>query len=270
MFLLTTITPYWGRPEVLRTWVRAVKGAAIPNVCHYVLFAGEMPPDWWEVETRGFSFMPVVMELKRDQDLSIGFYHNMGAEMAPSEWIMKLDVDALPNVNYFRELVNVIKQARPREWFNGGMVFASREFSTSVLNSEKMPLASLNYAAALLRNPKPEASNFICRRQDYLDLGGCDSGFRRWGWEDYQQMYMLERHWRQGDPPFFRGLTLTNVTQTCRDFIGRPKACELYKKSKWLCLIHKWHAPNTDPLYKSYSEANKRVLLNYILKCQKT
>jgi len=110
----------------------------------------------------------------------------------------------------------------------------------------------------------PAASNFICRRGDYLKLGGCDARFKGYGWEDYQQIYMLERH-QQGQDPLPGILTARTVTQRCRDEISRRKAKELYDKDRMLCLIHRWHPSSLDPSYKASMDHNRAVLLDWIL-----
>lgn len=271
MPLLTTITPYWNRPESLRTWLLAIRGAVSPEVRHIIYFVGEPIPNWFVQEVGDAPIFPI--GIPEAPGKSIGQYHNQGAKAANTDWIMKLDIDAIPNRRYFEELVGVIRRARPREWFNGGMLYISRASSSANLDMGRMPLTSENYTRITLSPrthahgsfAKPEASNFICRRLEYLQLGGSDPRFSQWGWEDYQQLYMLECHWRQSDPlPGM--LDISNVTQRCRDEIGRPKAADLFMRNKWLCLLHRWHAPNSDTTYRSKSEDNRQVLLDYILK----
>jgi len=182
---------------------------------------------------------------------------------------MKLDVDALPNVRYFRELLPILRGAREREWFNGGMVYATQGFSQSHLKEEQMPLTESTYTHLMnLRHlhctcsKGPEATNFICRREDYLALGGGDSRFRGWGWEDYQQIYMLERYWRQSDP-LPGEVTLANITHRCRLEISQPKARELWQRNPWLVLLHRHH-PKVNGTYRSFERQNREILLDYI------
>jgi len=267
---LTTITPHWGRPAVLLTWVRALKGASFTGLTHLVYFVGEDPPDWWERETEGTSIIAIVRPEK--PGLSIGHYHNLGANLASTRWIMKLDVDAVVHQEYFRALLMVLFMAKEKEWFNGGMVSVPRDLSTQMLTSGKMPLkADVFYsihglAVAVSGYKGPKASNFICNREDYLKLGGCDERFRNYGWEDYQQIYMLERH-QQGKDPLPGSVEFSNVTERCRDEIGRPKAMELFKRDSRLCLLHCWHPSSSDPSYKTRlgSDNNKRLVLDHIL-----
>lgn len=268
--LLTTITPYWQRPEALRPWLKSIKGASCPEVQHFVYFAREVPPEWWSIETAGTN---VVTFVRTDPPgVSIGYYHNLAALQCSTEWIMKLDIDALPNVNYFRELVPMLRAAQPREWFNGGMFFFNRVYSHSLLNERNLPVGGVAYQLVMQNRRTyagtpyllPAATNFICRREDYMNLGGCDSRFKGWGWEDYQQIYMLERYWRGGDP--LPGVVdLLNVTRRCRDEISRPKARELWERNPWLCLFHRWHAGSSDTSYRSSSSHNRQILLDWIL-----
>lgn len=276
MNTLTVLTPYWQRPKMLPIWLAAMRGAmmrAAPEVRALVMFVGESVPEWVLNEYgRDPMFHFIVME---DQPgvLSIGHYHNEGAKMAQSEWMMKLDIDTLPNVRYFQELLAVLGTAKSREWFNGGMIYATLAMSHSLLSKDRMPLSEMDYstvmantrAYALPGKQTPQSTNFICRRQDYLKLGGCDPGFRGWGWEDYQQIYMLER-WQLGIDPLPARVSLSSVTQACRDVISRPKAKQLLERSPWLCLIHHWHA-KTGGAYRSQqtSAANRKVLYDYIM-----
>lgn len=278
---LTVITPYWQRPNMLPIWLEAMRGALLrtsPEVRALVMFVGESVPDWvLDNYGRDPLFHFIVMP---DQPgvLSIGHYHNEGAKMAQSEWMMKLDIDTLPNVRYFAELLPILRNARPREWFNGGMIYATVGTSFALLSKDKMPLQEATYAMimanvrahSLTGRHYPQSTNFICWRADYLRLGGCDPGFRGWGWEDYQQIWMLERHWLGRDPLPNR-ISMSSITQACRDVISRPKAKELLVRNQWLCLIHHYHA-KAGGLYKnpSVSNANRKVLFDYVMRRRAT
>lgn len=268
--MLTTITPYWKRPEMLRIWLAALKGATLPGLRHLVFFIGENVPDWVRKEySSNFQFYQFD---EAPGDLSIGHYHNIGAKIADSEWMMKLDVDALPNTRYFKELLPILQSAGPREWFNGGMMYATENTSMALLSLNMMPLSEELYQTLMsnrLRyfgsNTGPAATNFICRTKTYLSLGGCDEGFRGYGWEDYQQIYMLERHERQANP-LPGAVTLENVTRRCCRDISRPKARGLLVRSFWLALLHRFHLSSPDEGYKSHEGMlrNRQVLLDYI------
>jgi len=261
--ILTTITVYWNRPEALRIWLRCMKAATLPEIRHLVYFVGEPVPAWWNEDTKGFNI--TALHQFESPGLSIGHYHNLGAEETNTEWIMKLDVDALPHAGYFKELLPVLVSARQREWFNGGMFYLNRYYT--LLNSFHTDLYQ-----QVMANPRtysassyllPAASNFICRRMDYLNLGGCDERFRGYGWEDYQQMYMLERAWL-GRDPLPGELNYENVTRRCRDEISRPKAKQLWEKNRKLCLLHRWHTGSSDASYRASMDANRKILLNRI------
>jgi len=267
--MLTTITPYWNRPDQLLTWVRAIKSATLPSIRHLVYFVGETPPSWWADEA---AENVVAMCRTERPGMSIGHYHNLGAEQANTEWIMKLDVDALPHEGFFSALIQHLDLAKQREWFNIGMVYINSVWSeTNLGRSQKITQQVYSH---LLQNPNacsansyryPAASNFVCRRKDYLDLGGCDPGFRGYGWEDYQQLFMLELHQRQAHPlSSYLPVTLLNVTQRCRDEISRPKALEIWKKDWRMCLLHRHHKGSSDITYKASQHANRIVLFNYI------
>lgn len=276
--MLTTITPYWNRPDTLRVWFEAVKGATVPGLKHIIIFVGNMIPDWVLREYQLNTSFQFIQTHDVSGDFSIGFYHNMGAKLVCTEWMMKMDIDTIPNVRYFKELCELLHTAQPREWFNGGMVYATEGTSSRLLAADKMPLSEEAYKA-IMNNLRgycgnacigPVATNFICRVKDYLSLGGCDERFRGYGWEDYQQIYMLERHQRQGNP-LPGGITPENVTRRCCREISRPKAKALWERNPWLCLIHRHHPSSPDTNYKSRTIMNKNreVLLDYIKSYEK-
>jgi hypothetical protein len=242
--ILTTITPVWNRPAALPVWVNAVHAARTAlthwTVNHLLFFVGEPAPSG----LKGHSSLWIV-EAPGPTDVTIGHWHNVGARMATSEWIMKLDIDTLPNPRYFQELLPVLASAGPREWFNGGMLYLNRKCSALLESKE---LSERSYKE-IIDNPglyssnsylRPAGTNFICRRLDYLGLGGCDERFRGYGWEDYQQIYALERH-QLGRDPLPGPIHSANVTWRCRDEISRRKAGELFQRNLWLCLLHKFH-----------------------------
>lgn len=260
---------------MLKAWMAAVKGASIPEVKHIVCFVGERVPGWIK---KDYEYEPAFVLVEYPDavpgSLSIGHYHNRGANWACSEWIMKLDVDAIPHVRYFKELIALLDTAGPRDWFNGGMLMVPQQTTAELLSTEKMPLSEATYRKIVnnrLRlcgpaNTGPVATNFICRRQAYLALGGCDERFRGYGWEDYQQIYMLEKYFRGGCRILPGAVTMDNVTRRCCREISRRRARELFERNSWLCLLHRWHPSSPDTQYKSpeIMQRNKRVLLDYI------
>lgn len=261
--LLTTITPYWNRPEMLTVWLRSICAVPHPEVCHLLLCVGPLP-DWLHSYANDSLLIYPVSDVRPS---SIGVYHNLGARLAETEWIMKFDVDCIGHTHYFKELVDVLKQAPPHHWYNGGMFYLDRSSSSTHAAAGKMPLTAFDYyRMSDYVGTKPlGGSNFICRRKDYLDLGGCDSRFSGWGWEDYQQIYMLEHH-QTGTDPLPGDIDESNVTQRCRDEISRRKIKELITINDRLGLLHRWHPPSTSLDYRNaaQSAANRRILLEYI------
>lgn len=269
--ILTTITPYWGRPEQLKHWLWAIAGATTPRVRHLVYMVGEASLPL-QVDFPNIPTNVEIINAGPQMGHSIGYYHNMGADRAETDWIMKLDIDALPNVRYFSELVPILELSIGREWFNGGMFYLNQVMSAALFG-KGMPLTENSYLS-IMRNRHhwsanlyfdPASTNFICCRRTYLKLGGCSNLFKGWGWEDYQQTFMLEKY-QQGDNPLKGELTLDNVTHRCKVEITRRKATELWEKNPWLCLIHRFHPPSTDKAYRSHSQNNRQVLFDYIKK----
>lgn len=267
--LLTTITPYWDRPEMLRGWVKAMRGASISGLWHIIHFVREHPPQWWADETAGLP-IGTLIHLFDPPGLSIGHYHNFGANASISPWMMKIDIDTLPHVNFFRELLPVLVNAKEREWFNVGMVNVDKKASQHYLADDRLPVSVDTYQMLVQFAGPPVATNFVCRTKEYLELGGCDKGFRGYGWEDYQQIYMLERHWL-GKCPLPGEINEHNVTNRCREDISRKKARELAASNSLLCLLHRWHPRLTnDPDYRSSMDENKKILLQFINKSRTT
>lgn len=98
-------------------------------------------------------------------------------------------------------------------------------------------------------------------------LGGCLPAFRGWGWEDYQQIYMLEKHWLGRDPFEGQSVHINNVTRLCRDQISRPKAAELFQRNPYLALMHHHHEPAERN--QRAMDRNKVLLYDYIAKRRK-
>ncbi len=271
MSILTTITPFWGRPEMLLGWVRCIRAASIPEVKHFIYFVGERPPDWWATETGD---LPIVTFLRSETDpLSIGHYHNIGIAAADSPWVMKMDIDTIPNIRFFSELLPVLASARPRQWFNSGMLYVSEASTKRYLATQRLPLTEFVYTQ-ISSNSKahsastyilPSATNFICRKNDYLNMGGCLEGFKGYGWEDYMQIYGLEKQY-QGTCPLRGVVTMESVTRFCRDQISRVKAEELWRRNNWLCLLHRFHHPSKKVTYRSHDifEHNRKILYDYV------
>lgn len=257
---------------MLSRWCKAVAGATIPGIRHFVFFIGEsvaVPPINFGETIDNFSWA----SRPELPGLSIGHYHNLGARLAETEWIMKMDVDTIPHVNFFKELLPVLQTAGGKEWFNCGMVYLDQTSSDTFLSESNLPLQVDRYSHIMENRKKysgssylhPAATNFICRRQSYLDLGGCDERFQGWGWEDYQQIYMLEKH-QLGSDPLPGAVTRANVTARCRDEISRRKALDLWKRNHWLCLLHHAHPSAVGSNYKTPRniETNRGTLLGYI------
>lgn len=272
--MLTTVTPYWGRPEILRRWLRSINQATNVNCKHIIQFIGEHIPDWFLEEA-----LPNMIAVDFSDDIpgarSIGYYHDLGFARTDTEWVMKLDADCLVNPNYFKQLLPILGNAEPRQWFNGGMFYLNERVTRFHAPQLDQGL-SWEFYQQVMANPTsfasgsyllPAATNFICRRKIYLELGGSDAGFKGYGWEDYQQIYMLESHYRCQDALGGVALNLNLVTSHCRE-LSRRKARELWEMDHSLCLLHHWHPVSLDPRYRSSERMmlNREALLYYILK----
>ena len=270
--LLTTITPVWGRDQMFQKWCRHMRAAQHPQVRHLVVLVNEKIPSWWWELGLPSNF--VLREVWSNvSNVSIGAHHNFGAEESRSEWIMKLDVDTIPHVNFWQALLPVLEKAAPRQWFNVGMGYMTQRVSESVVSGFTSSHLTGEVVVRMLQSPRdyfanwrgsPAGTNFVARREDYLLQAACDPRFRGYGWEDYQQIYDLERFEIGGDPFCGTSVTYQNVTRLCRDVIGMRKAAELLSKNGCLCLLHHWH-PVGSGLYRNRGQMdrNRAVLLEH-------
>lgn len=264
--ILTTVTPVWNRPKMFNLWKQGMESATIPEVNHLVVVADNTDPV--PESNSKFGYIKAVPKGVH----SLGKYHNLAANCLETKWIMKFDLDAIPSVDFFKNLIPVIEEAKEREWFNCGMFFLNIRASAKYLESDRLPVTQAIREEIVRRiriygwkSEIPDASNFICRREDYLSFGGCDKRFSGYGWEDYQQTYMLERRFKKSDP-LPGELTFQNVAGRCKSEICRRKARMLFDKDNSLCLFHRWHGIKKDGVYKSREgmQANRKVLFDCI------
>jgi Glycosyltransferase like family 2 len=269
--ILTTITPVWNRADMLLVWLQNLLKRHHPQVQHILLFVEPRATPVWCSETPEHI---KVVHIDEAPGKSIIHYHELGMQMAETEWVMKLDIDTLPNIRFFSELLPILETAAPREWFNVGMLYVNKLASLGYFNRDRLPVSESVYRDAMEHRNTishsawrlPAGTNFVCRTSDYLDAVNSNPGFKGYGWEDYFQIYQLEREWLQADP-LPGHIDFNNVTQRCRDQISRIKAVELWKRNEWLCLLHHWH--DTRPLNSDYRnpvqmDRNKRLLFDMI------
>lgn len=256
---------------MLRVFLHHLKNAAHPLVQHLVFILETNEAEQATLE-RLVAGTNISLVFGKERLPSIGRYHNLGFSLVQTEWAMKLDVDAMPHAQFFQLLVQVLENASEREWFNVGMFYLSANRSILLLGTATRPnkLTAIE-VAAVAQNPSlygnskyqgPGGSNFVCRRKLYLSLGGCSDRFIGWGWEDYQQMAMLDYAWR-GHCILPRPILLSNCANLVRDVISRPAAKRLIDLDAGLCLLHHWH-PRELGAYVAHVEENRKALFDYL------
>lgn len=281
MAYITTVTPYFNRPEMLKLWKRSVSNSD-PGIWEHRLYVlGEESRQ--QVEKHApwpehvvISFHPHNPE---EGPFTIGHWHNRGAREADSTWFMKLDADVFAFPSFWlameEELGRMEAKNNPALWCNVGFFYLTRMATDmarrSALNdrTEDYFRCNLNSVRWTHKPHLPAASQFICRRETYLELGGCHPDFKGYGWEDYQQLYMLERNF-QGKPLYKPGeLQLDTITGTLREDLSRSRARALYKKDPRLSLFHQRHprAPASSA-YRSFTAHNRKVLLDYVTRLE--
>lgn len=273
---LTTITPYWNRPEMLRAWIRNVRLNAHLEVRHLLIAPDQKikkDPDLQEAVNAGIEVLTPSSEFGPHSNTwrrSIGHWHNLGAKHCGTPWMMKLDVDCFHHRFFWTHLLDVVNEAAPRQWFNVGMFMTdrARPFPVPLGYGDYLAVSSMLFASG----KRPVSSQFVCRVQDYKDAGMCSEEFRGYGWEDYYQLYALQRQFLDRDP-LPGSIENGCVTSRCRDEISRPMAAQLYHKSKSLALFHHWHEGTAhDSSYKSAEiiNHNRRILYDIITASRKS
>lgn len=276
MSVLTTVTVYWSRPLMLKLWMAALHHSKEKEkVRHLVLFVNEPVPEWFLAE-KPSHVEGIAVSAPPNKPFSIGTFHDQAArELVPTPWMMKMDVDTLANPFYFADLVALLEDTSvERKWYCGGMFYTGRRTAQSLQGNSFNPLPMSSYQFIMNHRKEhcngtgwslPGGTQFICRRQDYLNMGGCGNGFQGWGWEDYWQVWQLQRQFLRRAP--FDDLRVKTVTQMCRDRIARPLLLDLWKQHPNLCLIHVWHPVQDGSLYRNaeQTEKNRQHLYNLIL-----
>lgn len=267
---ITTITPYWGRPEAFRYFEHSLDGCLRTVETnrfahHLVLLAGESKWKYLDPMRPPRHSRLELVECCAPEGMSIGHYHNIGAEMAKTEWIMKLDVDCLIHPNFFVSLHRLLGTAKPRQWFNIGMLHMpsdvtdeARKHLWDVCYFDSLVQSRSKWAQGSYKNPV--GSNFVCRREDYLLNAKCHLDFAGYGWEDYYQMYHLEKNYLGKRP--IDGATFGNVTQKCRGILSRQKALQSFQFDPALCLFHQWH-PIIGGTYRQTAQMLRNKMLLY-------
>lgn len=248
--ILTTLTPYWGRPDALARWIVNINAWRHPRVRHLLLdFSDyrnqeEMPA--WPQKEPGDNFDLVKIGLPPDGVRSIGDGINAGAMISTTDWIMKLDVDMMPHEGLWEAIVNMIEDPGDQEWFNLGAVYLLNRVSIRL--AEKA-VDSLRYARVIDAIDRPKmitnrplsGTQFICRRRDYLAIGGTDPGFRGYAWEDYSIVFRLNRLSKNPRP--ISPVRLDTTTRTLKTEIVEPMAKEAFERDRRLTCLHHYHPP---------------------------
>jgi predicted glycosyltransferase involved in capsule biosynthesis len=241
---------------MLRSWLRCLMDASIPEVKHLILAPGYTKENFkWLDHPQIQVIFP-----SAGKTFDIGHLHNIGISQANSDWVMKLDVDCMMHTSFFKELLDYISGVQGHcNWFNIGMFYLKPGPSLFFKNSERKELNE--EMASTFIHGSPTGSQFVCKRATYLHGGGCLSDFHGYGWEDYQQLYMLASNNFVRDP-LPGEVTLENVTNRCRDEISRKYTRITFKRNPLLFLLHCHHKKHAT---MDYLEYNRKVLYDYVI-----
>lgn len=290
---LTTVTPYYERPQSLKallSWLKRTHEHEQLPVRYFIVCPYSMEQEKEhillhfaeELQAQDKRFVFLFPRVGERYLFSIGEWHNYGIARADSKWVMKLDCDVVGSSSFFVSLCNMLKhngdEAR-RKWFNVGFFNLLRSVTATYDAHAGNEAAQENILNMVNGQPEgctlaphyPVASQFVCTKEAYMSFGGCSRKFRGYGWEDYQQLYDLARWSNGGKRVFpFEKIAYNTVAVLCRDKISRTMSRELWEQDRRLCLFHRWHDTHNNPKdYKSHLPDNLQVLLDHVLKCER-
>lgn len=272
---LITITPFKERWDMLPLWIQSIKNSPFHHLLvtpHPLAMFNPVCPRLINSPQLSSRLTVVRAEVgEGPDDFSIGLYHNEGARVAKEmgfEWMMKWDVDAIPFPSFWEALQHRLKTLQT--WTNLGFVYMTKftsekfalEYWDERIRAQLEKWLKSNLPSTTSDDHLPAASQFVCRVEDYLELGGCLPAFKGYGWEDYQQIYMLARHYHR--QPLFPLKTITpeNVTQLMKEYTREIARKEWEDSGKELILFHRWHRGMVkDPIQV---QQNRMTLYHYV------
>ncbi len=253
--ILTVIVPYRNRLENLLVFAKCIELVDKAQVDFLLISLGDDSPEVQRicVEAGIKYFYEADLGMFR-----IGHAHNIGARLAKTPYIMKMDVDLLAFTGLYEQIAERLIGIKNRHtYFVPGCYFAGREFSEKYLNG----MVTLEHIDQLKRFPeqrekilsgRPEGTMFIINREHYLEFGGCHEEFSGHAWEDYQVIYCAEKFCRPD-------LRLPDYyPNTIRTRLVLPKNIEA-SAFGWT-FIHRWHPKVNDPGYYDQRGKNAAIL----------
>jgi predicted glycosyltransferase involved in capsule biosynthesis len=201
---------------------------------------------------------------------NIAHARNHGAQHAPGEFLLFLDVDLIPYPGFFRDLlreIDIMDMHRQAQNFLMCPVIYLTKAGYEKFNSLPSDLRRQFFISAMLRGDKTliekhsSGTSAIVLRKDYfLMRGGNDTHFEGWGYEDYEFTTRLMRRSRMFPHPDDWMSMAGNFT-TVRAYRGWKSAYRLH--GDWLAQKGIWlfHAPHQ--IEKSFhynKDANWRLL----------
>ena len=262
--LLTTITPYRGRPAELARLCAHLAALRHPQVWHLVVAPGGLPPDEAALLARHGIELACPPDLPHGR-MTIGHWHTWAiAEAVRTPYAMKLDVDCIPVPGCWDAVLARSPELAAGQWFNCGVVMAS-ERATALLDHH-IPLQAGDAQAIVTEAGGQRAvvnGAWVCACDAYLASGADPDGFVGYGWEDYRQHLALALH-ATGRLPIPAGLSEDDLLPACRDHAW-AQARAVYALDPRLLLIHGQHPPSNDPAYKDQIAANRRRLHEWYL-----
>ncbi len=224
--LITIISSYYNRFENLKRYCENLKKNNLSNI--EIIICGIF--NNIEIQyLKQFNFIQIYHYSRKT--FSTGFFQNQAIEKSSNKWILKQDIDCIPEKGLYQDVINFIKNA---DW---------KDYKI--------------YGVKYLEKDRRSASRFWCGNEVLFSKKAWQKIGKilewEYGWEDYAFEYKLEK---LKNPSFYiQGIDIHNITNKIRDELVRKKNNE---NKYWF--LHFYH---NKPKFES-EKINREKLFNLI------
>ena len=132
----------------------------------------------------------------RDRYFSLARARNKGVQIANGKYVLIEDVDILPYIGYYDDIVDEINlfelDKKTEDFIVIPCIYLSEKISynyikdNSKMYAKKIIQKYLEYDINYFENGIPAGSIIVMSRHHYLSIGGQNEEFNRWGFEDHE------------------------------------------------------------------------------------